>query len=478
MATTSKTTTAPKSITASQVADTATMSRDQIAARAVSTVNRLSHVNLPGGETSAAPKVVPKEKPIAPTPPSATPQIALATAKDSGLPAPQSPGEARSAIQQFLPSAGASFYQPDKNKPQLLNSKGQPVSYEEYKSQGGQGVLGQGAFPDVQQGLPQNQTTQAVDQRIEQDPGYQQLLADRQEFTNIQMQHQSLTEEYEGLTKKLGIPKLNTQLMNMKNIIDGTEDDIRNEVTKAGGFATDSQVMALSFARNKQLVKNYNNLLETKQQAMETLNTMIGLAGQDRQFAMASVSQKMQIDQQIMEYKDKMQNNAQQTYQKLVDQIGFKGLYDSANGDPYYVSMIEKTLGLHPGGLAQLASIATQPDLSKMPTSYQEYVLAKQEGFNGTYNDYQNMDANRKATRNTTTNITYGQQQDQTLQADIRQTSSNLGTVVGPDGFISPQAWKRAYGDWLAAGHQGKDFIDNFNQYVNPSDPQDYGIKL
>lgn len=40
-----------------------------------------------------------------------------------------------------------------------------------------------------------------------------------------------------------------------------------------------------------------------------------------------------------------------------------------------------------------------------LPVSYREYQLAKQEGFKGSYNDYQTMDANRKAVRTSTTNI-------------------------------------------------------------------------
>ena len=71
----------------------------------------------------------------------------------------------------------------------------------------------------------------------------------------------------------------------MKNIIEGSEDDIRMEITKAGGFATDSQVLALTNARNKQLIKNYNTLLDTRNSKEKYLQTAIGLEQQDRQAA-------------------------------------------------------------------------------------------------------------------------------------------------------------------------------------------------
>lgn len=117
-------------------------------------------------------------------------------------------------------------------------------------------------------------------------------------------------------------------------------------------------------------------------------------------------------------------------------------------------------------------------DLSKYPTSYQEYILAQQGGYTGSYNDYQDMDANRKAVRSTTNNVSYTQTKDQLLSADIAQTGANLKSVIGNDTFVSPQDWKRAYGDWIAAGHSGEDFTNAFKGYVNPADPNDYGVKL
>lgn len=297
----------------------------------------------------ATPPIAPEPQ-IAPTAP-LNPQEALAQAKATGE-APQDPGEARAAVSQFMPTSQTGFYKPSPDSPQIYNAKGEALSYDQYVAQGGTGKPGDAAFADVKAGLP---STALIDQQLEQDPAYQQLLSDKAEFNSVINQNKSLTDEYTSLTKKLGINSLNTELMNMKNIIDGTDEDIRNEVTKSGGFATESQVAALGVARNKQLIKNYNNLLETKSQAMESLNTMMGLASQDRSFALQAINQKMNIDQDIAQYSEKMRTNAASGYDDIIKQIGYNGLYLSLGGDTWHTALVEKTLGLPNGGLKKLA---------------------------------------------------------------------------------------------------------------------------
>lgn len=278
-------------------------------------------------------------------------------------PAPQSKAEAMKATNAI--SASPTFYKPPSpvsgyDPSTVFDAQGKPLSYDQYLAAGGKSD-----FSNVISSTPPQQSnlkgvdnilkSSAVDLALQEDPGYQQLLADRAEFNNVATQQQSLTQTYQQISNQLGIPALNTDLINIKNVIDGTEDDIRAEVTKAGGFATDSQVMALSNARNKQLIKNYNNLLDTKQMAMETLNNMTNLAAQDRVFAMNTLNQKLQLDSQIIEYRQKMQDTARQTYNNIVSQVGYAGLQKMTGGDPYYTNLVEKTLGLGSGGLAQLA---------------------------------------------------------------------------------------------------------------------------
>lgn len=234
---------------------------------------------------------------------------AFTQATTSGQTAPATGGEARTATQQFVPPT------------------------------------------------PEAPPVNPVDQMLSQDTGYQQLLKDHQDYLSVQKQRESLTETYSRLTKEAGIPELDTQLMNMRNVIDGTEDDIRNEVTKAGGFATESQVQALTNSRNKQLISNYNNLLEYRSQQQEYVKTMTGLASQDREAADQAYRSQLDFDRQVMDYRNRFVDNAKNTYNNIVNKVGYKGLLEATGGDPYYVGMIESTLGMTKGSLQNLANL-------------------------------------------------------------------------------------------------------------------------
>lgn len=175
----------------------------------------------------------------------------------------------------------------------------------------------------------------------------QKYTDDYAKAMSSQDQNKSLVQQYQDLSTQLGIPALNTQLMNMKNVIDGTEDDIRNEVTKAGGFATDSQVLAMTNARNKTMIQNYNNLLQTKSDAMTQLTTLSGLAAQDKQFAAAQLDRQLNFDQQQITFATNAQKYAQDSIQKSIDTYGASNVLRQAiaTGDSKAVARINATMG-------------------------------------------------------------------------------------------------------------------------------------
>lgn len=282
-------------------------------------------------------------------------------AQTSGMPPPQEGGSARTAIQNFTQTAATTptFYLP--NTPTagyapetIFDKTGKGLSYDDYIKAGGKAD-----FSNVQRGSPPvpQQPTQlnGIEQQLAADPGYQQLLKDYAEYNNVANQTKSLADTYQQIIKSSGLEAINTELLNTKRVIEGTEDDIRNEVKAANGFATDSQVLALASARNKTLIKNYNALVDQQASIQNQVNTMVNLAGQDRNFALQSIQQKLQIDQQINEYRDKFVSNAKEGYNNYIKAVGYSGLYNALANDPQSLAMVERTLSLPSGTIREAA---------------------------------------------------------------------------------------------------------------------------
>lgn len=218
------------------------------------------------------------------------------------------------------------------------------------------GAAGSALVSQYSPSNPSNPGTQFV----QTDPYIEGLVTAWQQYIDPKNQRASLTETYAKMLKTSGIEAIDMELLNMKNVIEGSEDDIRTEVTKAGGFATDSQVLALTNARNKQLIKNYNTLLETRNSKEKYLETAIQLEQKDRESADRRFESAFSMGLQIADYHQKMKTNAEDRMRWNIEQMGFDGVYDSTGGDPYSMGIVEQTLGMPKGGLAIAADQARQ----------------------------------------------------------------------------------------------------------------------
>lgn len=105
-------------------------------------------------------------------------------------------------------------------------------------------------------------------------------------------------------------------------------------------------------------------------------------------------------------------------------------------------------------------------DLKQYPASYQEYLLAQKDGYKGNYNDYQNMDANRKAVRSSTVN-NYGI--DKGLVAEESRVKQIISTNPGEWGAAAAQIDKEfgagtatKYNALLKDAYTKKDSYENF----------------
>lgn len=194
---------------------------------------------------------------------------------------------------------------------------------------------------------------------LQNDPGYQQLQADYKAYTDSVNKQQSLTDLYSQMEKDSNLPGLKIEAMNLKNIIDGTENDIRQEIQKSGGFATNSQVLALTSARNKQNILDYNKLEDNIKNVQDHLDTMIGLSKEDKANALTTYKTQIDYDKTIADYTEKFTTNAKDAYNNIISTpgYGYQALYQSTGGDATHISQIEQSLGLPSGMLAQLGSI-------------------------------------------------------------------------------------------------------------------------
>lgn len=251
-------------------------------------------------------------------------------------------------------------------------------------------------------------------------------------------------QEYENLIASEGIKGLRTELMNVKNIMRGTEDDIRNEITRAGGSGTESQIQALTAARNKTFLKQATSLSEQIQAKEDYIDHLMQFSQLDRATVEKQVDRKIGLVEKVADLQDKMMTAAKDNYQKIVDTVGYKGLADAFGNDPKQMKLAEQALRLPIGALSNpafLAQIATK----NMATSIQEYEYAKKQGYKGSFTDYQNEDANRKAKAaglgltpgqiNTTVNSIAGAFDNEPIVKNYNTTQEGFQTIssIGVD---------------------------------------------
>ena len=168
----------------------------------------------------------------------------------------------------------------------------------------------------------------------------------------------SLVDEYKALLTEQGVPALRTELLNIKKIMDGTEDDIRDEITKAGGFATESQVAALTGARNKTLLKQATNLSDQLAIQEDYVDQLMQFSQLDRKDVEDQVDRKLGLQEKLLNLNQKMKDAAKDNYQKVIDKVGFQGFADLFKGDARGMKAAEKALGLPEGSLENEAFMA------------------------------------------------------------------------------------------------------------------------
>ncbi len=251
---------------------------------------------------------------------------------------------------------------------------------------------------------------------------YQQLSS----LLSTPQNKQSLTDFYKQEIAAQGIPELNMELADINRIMEGTEDDIREEVTKAGGFATESQVQALTSARNKTLLKKATYLADVINAKNDYVDRIVSLTQADRKQVSEDLDRKLGISKTLFDMSSQMQNAAKENYKMVLDSVGWAGLAQSLQGNPTQQAKVEKLFGLGAGQLQALASY------KKPLTETQQLELENQKLQNQKLR--QSLEAIPAASRTPEQN-TLGLSMQQSSIADINSLSRDpgLGSAVGPN---------------------------------------------
>lgn len=195
--------------------------------------------------------------------------------------------------------------------------------------------------------------------------------------------YQSLASEYQSLTQSSGLESINTQMMNLGNVMNGTEDDIRSEITAGGGFASDSQVQAMATSRNKVLLKQYNALSAQQSVAEDYVkNTMTyesadqGERDNQQSLALSKITSASGILDKMTALQQTILSNASSQYSSIVSNVGYNGLASIVAGDPYQQSLAEESLGLPVGTLSNpdlVANLGTKTQSAQLLSAAKTY---------------------------------------------------------------------------------------------------------
>lgn len=153
---------------------------------------------------------------------------------------------------------------------------------------------------------------------------------------------------------------LKLELADVERIMDGTDQDIRDEVTKAGGFATESQVAAMTVGRNKELLKRASVIQNQMTYMQDVINSNMTMYGFQKEMASQQFQQRSFLLNYKMQNDERIYRANQDAVKNQLSLLGADGLYNATRNDPVMLDRVERTLGLPSGSLATAASQAAK----------------------------------------------------------------------------------------------------------------------
>lgn len=213
-----------------------------------------------------------------------------------------------------------------------------------------------GALPD-ENNLPES--TQAVDNFFQTNPGVQQSTQDLMEW----LAPQSMKDEMFSQMKKIvgeqnALSRDKLELMSMNRLMAGTADDLRDEVEAANGFATESQIQALSISRNSILMKQATMLQDQISYQQDLIANDINLLNFEKSMADSQYSQRMGILNYQKQNDQFMYNAWQDTLDGQIKDLGWDGILEAYSDNPNRLDQIMNSKGMTMEG----AKIAARRD--------------------------------------------------------------------------------------------------------------------
>ena len=238
----------------------------------------------------------------------------------------------------------------------------------------------QTALPDSTGGASGTNLYPSPDSSDPNDPSYQiaQILQKQidstkalgDQWTNYLNNEGSLQDYYNNMLTTTAGPTgqseqgLQTQLLDVQNVMNMSEQDIRDEVQGSGGVATESQIQALTVQRNKLLALKANNISNLLSAQSDYVKNMMDYYQADQKQSEAKFSTQFQIQDKIdtlqkqmldTQFNQSLKNDqfvSQQatTAMNLLDKMGASGQVPSDTAAQYFATILSNYI---PGISAQ-----------------------------------------------------------------------------------------------------------------------------
>lgn len=190
------------------------------------------------------------------------------------------------------------------------------------------------------------------DSMAAQNPIVAQLYQMTQNIVSPQKTQESFTQEYAQLSAQAGIPQLQSQLLNYQTMMNGTTDDVRSEVTAAGGFATESQVNAIAATRNNVLMKQATQLEGQLSNQQQYVSNVMQYSQADQTQVNTQVNEQTGLLETMASLQQTMNSNAVANYQKTITQLGGDMSAFASTVPPSMQPYVENLMGFAPGTLS------------------------------------------------------------------------------------------------------------------------------